>query len=132
MAAAPLLRKLYVEFDDTGWIRQATDLEYVAGDYTWEYLEEVRFGMMIAKEEQLLDFVRRHKGTLKRMNLNGLVLRWGGSWDRFLAGITQVVKWEKVSLFGGSVVVVGEGAVLKFSLDNSPRSSVVMAMLAGR
>ena len=132
MAAAPLLRKLYVEFDDTGWIRQATDLEYVAGDYTWEYLEEVRFGMMIAKEEQLLDFVRRHKGTLKRMNLNGLVLRWGGSWHRFLAGITQVVKWEKVSLFGGSVVVVGEGAVLKFSLDNSPRSSVVMAMLAGR
>lgn len=127
-----MLRKLYVEFDDTGWIRQATDLEYVAGDYTWEYLEEVRFGMMIAKEEQLLDFVRRHKGTLKRMNLNGLVLRWGGSWDRFLAGITQVVKWEKVSLFGGSVVVVGEGAVLKFSLDNSPRSSVVMAMLAGR
>ena len=121
VAAAPWLRKLYVEFDIMGWGWQATDLEYVVGNYTWKYLEEVTFGMISAKEEQLLDFLGRHKGTLKRMTITGLVLQKGGSWDSTLAGIRQVLKWEKVCVHG-TLMVAGEDSVWNLSLKGPLRS----------
>lgn len=106
VTAAPSLRRLYVAFDVTDLWWHAVDLEYVVGNYKWRYLEEVTLGMISAKEEQLLDFLRRHKGTLKRMTLTGLVLQRGGSWGSALAGIRQVLKWEKVCVHGSLMVAV--------------------------
>lgn len=87
------------------WEWQATDLEYVVGNYTWKHLAEVSFGMMSAKEERLLGLLTWHKGTLKQLTITGLCSREGPGIVLWLeSGRCSSGRW----CVHGSLIVAGE------------------------
>lgn len=102
LTAAPLLRKLHIEFDIQypvhGREGIPTELRYVVGDFTWEQLEDVTFVSFQATSKRLVAFLGRHKQTLKRLRLRNMSVGKGETWLGLVKGIRAVKEWDDVSI----------------------------------
>ncbi|KAL9620005.1 MAG: hypothetical protein Q9160_005382 [Pyrenula sp. 1 TL-2023] len=104
VTSAPVLRKLHIEFDiqfpTFGRDGIPTELRYVVGNFIWEHLEDVTFVCFEFTSKRLIDFLNRHKQTLKRLRLRNMCAGREDTWQTIADEMKAIKKWEYASLEG--------------------------------
>ena len=95
LSAAKNVKTLSLSMDQVG----TADLKYVVGTTTWASLRVVDFDSLETAEETLIEFLKRHAGTLKELGLNDIVLV-EGDWISALRGIREAVTLEELRAVG--------------------------------
>ena len=112
----PNLTSLKVIFNidyEPNIVLPATIRDLVGDGVKWPKLKEFGVGGIEAKEPDLLAFLDDHKDTLRRLEINTMMLDAGESWISMLPKIQQMLKLDKASLCGvlcagGSTVQLDE------------------------
>lgn len=100
LSAARDLKTLSLSFKYSGSDR----LLYMVGTTIWASLRVVQFDAIDAEEQTLIDFLKRHTGTLKELELDNMFL-YDGGWNSALPRIRDAVRLEDFRAHGnwGSV-----------------------------
>jgi len=99
----PNLTSLKVIFNidyELNIVLPATIRDLVGDDVKWPKLKEFGVGGIEAKEPDLLAFLDGHKDTLRRLEINTMMLDAGESWISMLPKIQQMLKLDKALLCG--------------------------------
>ncbi len=95
LSAMKDLKVLNVSIDDT----PGADLDYMVGTTLWASLRVFELGSFLVAENTLIDFLKRHAGTLKELELNDITLIDGG-WTSALPRIRIAVLLEEFRAVG--------------------------------
>ncbi len=89
LSAMKDLKILNLSTDET----PGADLDYAVGTTFWASLRVFELGSILVTEKTLIDFLKRHAGTLKELELNDITLLDGG-WTSALPRIRIAVELE--------------------------------------
>ncbi|KAF6232649.1 hypothetical protein HO173_009088 [Letharia columbiana] len=75
------------------------DLDFIVGTTTWASLRIVELDTITTGEDQLIEFLKRHGGTLKELGLNNIKLA-PGDWTLALPRIRDAAKLDEFRAVG--------------------------------
>lgn len=96
LSAAKELRTLSLYIDESGG---GCDLRYMVGTTTWEFLRVFELDTIFTTEETLIEFLKRHAGTLRELGLNNITLL-SGCWITALPKIRRAVRLKELRAVG--------------------------------
>ena len=96
LSSAKELRTLSLYIDESGG---GCDLRYMVGTTTWAYLRVIELDSIYAPEETLIEFLKRHAGTLRELGLNNITLI-SGCWTSALPEIRSAVRLNELRAVG--------------------------------
>ena len=95
LSAAKGLRTLSLYIDESG----GCDLRYMVGTTTWACLRVFELDSIFTLEETLIEFLKRHAGTLRKLGLNNITLI-SGCWISALPKIRSAVQLKELRAVG--------------------------------
>ncbi|KAK3170057.1 hypothetical protein OEA41_009442 [Lepraria neglecta] len=97
VSSAPYLVTLNVSFNPEAYC--PITLEHIVGQFHWPHLEHIGCEAITATEDNLVDFLRRHAGTLKDLRLDNILLS-KGEWSSTFQRMRSTLKLRRMELFG--------------------------------
>ena len=94
LSAAKRLRSFNIDFDEC----ECTELKYWVDQNTWKFLTTVQLNYVDADEDILIDFLKRHAGTLHDLTLCAVRLVQG-NWTSALQRIRDTVQLKRFSTY---------------------------------
>ena len=97
VSSAPYLVASNISFNPEAYC--PITLEHIIGEFHWPHLEHIGCEAITATEDDVVDFLRRHAGTLKDLQLDNMFLsedEWSSTFQR----MRSTLKPKRVELYG--------------------------------